>query len=222
MALAPDDERARLAERIITAEQDERRRLAIFLHDGPVQHLSGIALMLDAALGALEDGSNEDARTILSAALDRHRSTIRELRDLSFNIEPVVLRDQGFTPAVRALCDQVGLDAAVQMELDVGLGERLGEKVQVGLYQIIRESLTQAIRRGPPTRIAVVLREMAGGGLELLIEDDGSGERRKASLDSLGERAATLNARFSVEQPPGGGTRVHVVLPPYAIGSARQ
>jgi two-component system, NarL family, sensor histidine kinase UhpB len=222
VALAPDDEHARLTERIITAEQDERRRLAIFLHDGPVQHLSGIALMLDAALGALEDGNNEDARTILSAALDRHRSTIRELRDLSFNIEPVVLRDQGFTPAVRALCDQVGLDAAVQMELDVGLGERLGEKVQVGLYQIIRESLTQAIRRGPPTRIAVVLREMAGGGLELLIEDDGSGERRKASLDSLGERAATLNARFSVEQPPGGGTRVHVVLPPYAIGSARQ
>jgi two-component system, NarL family, sensor histidine kinase UhpB len=222
VALAPDDEHARLTERIITAEQDERRRLAIFLHDGPVQHLSGIALMLDAALGALEDGNNEDARTILSAALDRHRSTIRELRDLSFNIEPVVLRDQGFTPAVRALCDQVGLDAAVQMELDVGLGERLGEKVQVGLYQIIRESLTQAIRRGPPTRIAVVLREMAGGGLELLIEDDGSGERRKASLDSLGERAATLNARFSVEQPPGGGTRVHVVLPRYAIGSARQ
>jgi two-component system sensor histidine kinase UhpB len=222
VALAPDDEHARLTERIITAEQDERRRLAIFLHDGPVQHLSGIALMLDAALGALEDGNNEDARTILAAALDRHRSTIRELRDLSFNIEPVVLRDQGFTPAVRALCDQVGLDAAVQMELDVGLGERLGEKVQVGLYQIIRESLTQAIRRGPPTRIGVVLREMAGGGLELLIEDDGSGERRKASLDSLGERAATLNARFSVEQPPGGGTRVHVVLPPYAIGSARQ
>jgi two-component system sensor histidine kinase UhpB len=221
VTLAPDDEHARLTERIITAEQDERRRLAIFLHDGPVQHLSGIALMLDAALGALEDGNNEDARTILAAALDRHRSTIRELRDLSFNIEPVVLRDQGFTPAVRALCDQVGLDAAVQMELDVGLGERLGEKVQVGLYQIIRESLTQAIRRGPPTRIAVVLREMAGG-LELLIEDDGSGERRKASLDSLGERAATLNARFSVEQPPGGGTRVHVVLPPYAIGSSRQ
>ena len=59
----------------------------------------------------------------------------------------------------------------------------------MGLYQIIRESLTQAIRRGPPTRIGVVLRELAGGGLELLIEDDGSGERRKASLDSLGERA---------------------------------
>jgi len=222
VAAAPEDERARLAERIITAEQDERRRLAIFLHDGPVQHLSGIALMLDAALGALDDGNTDDARTILAAALDRHRATIRELRDLSFNIEPVVLRDQGFSPAVRALADQVGLEAAVEIHLDVAAGDALGEKVQVGLYQIIRESLTQAIRRGPPTKIDVVLRDVPGGGLELLIEDDGSGERRKASLDSLGERAATLNARFSVEQPAGAGPRVHVVLPPYAIGSARQ
>jgi signal transduction histidine kinase len=215
MSTAPDDPFAKMAERVITAEQDERRRLAIFLHDGPVQHLSGIALMLDAALGAIDAGQPDDARTILAAALDRHRATIRELRDLSFNIEPVVLRDQGFAQAVRALADQVGLEQAVRFDLDVDAGNELREQVQVGLYQIVRESLTQAIRRGPPKRIAVSLREDGDGGLELLIEDDGSGERRKASLDSLGERAATLNARFSVEQPPDGGTRVHVVLPAY-------
>jgi two-component system sensor histidine kinase DegS len=214
----PDDEREGLAERIITAEQDERRRLALFLHDGPVQHLAGIALMLDAALGAIDSGRADDARTILAAALDRHRATIRELRDLSFNIEPVILRDQGFEPAVRALADQMTLEHSVRMELEVDRGNTLGEKVQVGLYQIIRESLNQAIRRGPPTTISVLLREGDAGGLELLIEDDGSGERRKASLDSLGERARTLNARFSVEQPAAGGTRVHVVLPAYAAG----
>jgi two-component system, NarL family, sensor histidine kinase UhpB len=219
MTLAPDDERARLAERIITAEQDERRRLAIFLHDGPVQHLSGIALMLDAALGAIDAGDGQNARTILAAALDRHRATIRELRDLSFNIEPVVLRDQGFAAAVRALADQIGDEQAVEIDLDIERGDRLPEQVQVGLYQIVRESLTQSIRRGPPTRIAVVLREKEDGRLELLVEDDGSGERRKASLDSLGERAATLNARFSVQQPPGGGTRVCVVLPAYVAAA---
>jgi two-component system sensor histidine kinase UhpB len=220
VSASPDDRFAQLAERVITAEQDERRRLAIFLHDGPVQHLSGIALMLDAALGAIDSGRPDDARTILAAALDRHRATIRELRDLSFNIEPVVLRDQGFAPAVRALADQVGLEQAVRIDIDVEQGNGLREQVQVGLYQIIRESLTQAVRRGPPKRIAVVLREAEeGGGLELIVEDDGAGERRKASLDSLGERAATLNARFSVEQPPEGGTRVHVVLPGYATGA---
>jgi signal transduction histidine kinase len=214
-----DDERERLVERIITAEQDERRRLALFLHDGPVQNLAGIALMLDAAVQAIDDGRPEAARGIMASALERHRETIRSLRDLSFNIEPVVLRDQGFDAAVRALADQVGLEHGVRIELDVAAGNRLGEQVQVGLYQIIRESLTQAIRRGPPTSISVRLGEVDGSDLELVIEDDGSGERRKASLDSLGERAATLNARFSVEQPPEGGTRVHVVLPAYAAGA---
>lgn len=212
-----DDERLGLAERVITAERDERRRLALFLHDGPVQHLAGIALMLDAALGAIDSGKPEDARTILASALDRHRATIRELRDLSFNIEPVILRDQGFEPAVRALADQLALEHGLDVALDVARGGTVGEKVQVGLYQIIRESLEQAIRRGPPTTIAVTLRD-AGDGLELLISDDGSGERRKALLDSLGERARTLNARFSVEQPPEGGTRVRVVVPAYAAG----
>ena len=98
----PEDERERLVERIITAEQDERRRLALFLHDGPVQNLAGIALMLDAAVQAIDDGRPEAARDIMASALERHRETIRSLRDLSFNIEPVVLRDQGFGAPSRA------------------------------------------------------------------------------------------------------------------------
>src|SRR3954447_22850557 len=95
-------ERDRL-DRLIAAEQDERRRLALFLHDGPVQQLSGIALMLDAVGQSIASGSVEEAQHVLGTALDLHRQTIRELRDLSFALEPVVLRDQGFGPALRAL-----------------------------------------------------------------------------------------------------------------------
>jgi signal transduction histidine kinase len=211
-----DEERARLADRIISAEQDERRRLALFLHDGPVQNLSGIALMLDAAVHAIEDDRGSDARGIIGSALEKHRETIRSLRDLSFNIEPVVLRDQGFGPAVRELANQLGLAHAVQIEVDVSPAERLEEKVQAGLYQIIRESLNQAVRRGPPTRISVVVRETPAGGLETIVADNGKGERRKAALDTIEERAWTLNGRFSVEQGADGGTAIHVELPAYA------
>ncbi len=132
------------------------------------------------------------------------------------NIEPVVLRDQGFVPAVRELANQLGIQQALRVEVDVAPAERLGEKEQVGLYQIIREALNQAVRRGPPSRITVVVREVAGGGLETIVSDDGKGERCKTALDALGERVATLNGRFSVEQGADGGTAVHVVLPPYA------
>lgn len=211
-------ERAKLVERIISAEQDERRRLALFLHDGPVQHLAGVALMLDAAIHMLDRGDVEQARTIVGSTLERTRATVRELRDLSFNIEPVVLRDQGFTAAVRALADQVGLEERLQVELDVDRAERLGQNEQVGLYQIVREAVGQAVRRGPPTRIAISVRDAAAGDVELVVADDGSGERRKAALDALSERAATLNARFDVEQGAGGGTTVRVTLPAYAAG----
>ena len=212
----PDDERERLVERIITAEQDERRRLALFLHDGPVQNLAGIALMLDAAVQAIDDGRPEAARGIMASALQRHRETIRSLRDLSFNIEPVVLRDQGFGAAVHELANQLGMEHKVQIEVDVERAERLGEKEQVGLYQIVRESLNQAVHRGPPTIISVVIRETEAGEIETIVADNGKGERRKAALDAIDERASTLNGRFTVEQGADGGTAIRVVLPAYS------
>ena len=211
-----DDERARLVERIITAEQDERRRLALFLHDGPVQNLAGIALMLDAALHAIDEGRPETARGIMSSALERHRETIRSLRDLSFNIEPVVLRDQGFSAAVRELANQLGMEHKLQIEVDVEQASRLGEMEQVGLYQIVRESLNQAVTRGPPTRITVSIHDTDTGELEAVVADNGKGERRKAALDAIAERCATLNGRFSVEQGDDGGTSIHVVFPSHA------
>jgi signal transduction histidine kinase len=211
-------ERERLADQLITAEQDERRRLALFLHDGPVQSLSGIALLLDGVDHAIATGQEEQARQVLRSALERHRNTIRELRDLSFNLEPVVLRDQGFSTAVRALAEQLGLTHKVQIDVDVERAEQLNEQTQAALYQIIREALNGAIRRGPPTRIAVRVEPAPDGGLETVVSDDAPGERRRATFDALAERARTLNGRFSVDAPEEGGTTVHVLLPPYAGG----
>jgi signal transduction histidine kinase len=204
-----------LAERLITAEQDERRRLALFLHDGPVQSLSGIALMLDAAIHAIDDGKLDEAKRVLGSALALHRETIRALRDLSFNIEPVVLRDTGFAAAVRALADQLGPAHDVEIDTDVDTGDALAEPAQVALYQVIREGLEQAVRRGPPSRIGIGLRELADGSVETVIADDGSGERRRANVEAIEERLAPLNGRVRVEHAQEGGTLLRVLLPGY-------
>ena len=209
-------ERGQLTEQVITAEQDERRRLALFLHDGPVQSMSGIGLMLDAVVEAIRDRRLDSAQQVLSAALDRHRDTIRSLRDLSFNIEPVVLRDQGFAPAVKAFADQIGLSAEVQFDLDIDAAEQLAENAQVGLYQIIREAVNQAIRRGPPTRIEIRVALHEDGSVETVVADDGTGERRRAGFDEIEERARTMNGRLVVDPGRNGGTAVRVLLPPYA------
>ena len=211
-------DRARLSEQLVTAEQDERRRLALFLHDGPVQSMSGIGLMLDAAIGSIESERLDDAQRVLAAALERHRETIRSLRDLSFNIEPVVLRDQGFAAAVRAYADQIGLSNQIQVDLDLDAAGHLAEKAQVGLYQIIREAVSQAIRRGPPTRISIRVAQV-DGEIATEISDDGAGERRRRSFEAIEERALTLNGHMTVGAGSNGGTAVSVVLPLYAAES---
>jgi two-component system, NarL family, sensor kinase len=202
-------------DRLIAAEQDERRRIALFLHDGPVQNLSGIALMLDAALHAIQTGKLDDARDVLSSALDRQRTTIRELRDLSFALEPVVLRDQGFGPALEALAEQIGTSNQIRIDLDLGDSERIGGTAQVALYTIVRELLDQAVKRGPLTRIEVGMNALDGGGIETIVADDAEPERRRRSLEGIEERVKQLHGsiRVDAEEP---GTRVVVTLPPYA------
>ena len=208
-------ERAQLSDQVIIAEQEERRRLALFLHDGPVQSLAGIGLMLDAAVDSIGADRLDEAGQVLRSALERHRDTIRSLRDLSFNIEPVVLRDQGFAPAVRAFAQQVGLSNRLQVDLDLDAAEGLTENARVGLYQIIREAVNQALRRGPPTRISIRVAEAADGSIETVIADDGTGERRRATFEAIEERARTLSGTLVVEASDDGGTAVRVVLPPY-------
>ena len=209
-------ERSRHADQLIAAEQDERRRLALFLHDVPVQSMSGIALMLDGVVDAIDRGRVDDAKEILARAVNRQRETIRELRDLSFALEPVVLRDQGFGPAVQALADQVEFSQGIVVDLDVDAADALASRAQIVLYQIIRESLDAALRRGPPTRISVAIGEVAGGSVETLITDDGSGERRRRVFEALAERARTLGGTVDVERSSDeGGTAVRITLPPY-------
>jgi signal transduction histidine kinase len=208
-------ERARLSDQLIIAEQEERRRLALFLHDGAIQSLSGISLMLDAVIDSLKNGRLEEATAVLGSALERHRETIRAVRDLSFNIEPLVLRDQGFGPAVRAFAEQVGLSHRIQVDLDVDAADGLAENARVAIYQIIRDAVNQAIRRGPPSRISISVADGGDGTVEAVVADDGTGERRRASFDDIEERARALSGTLEVAAGEDGGTAVRIVLPSY-------
>ena len=204
-----------LTEQVLAAEQDERRRIALFLHDGPVQSLAGVALMLDAALDFMRRGETDQAGEVLEKAMFRTRLTIGELRELSFNLEPVVLRDHGLATAVNALAQDRGIEHGIEFEIDVGAAETLGERSQAALYQIVREAFEGAIRRGPPKTFSVRIVSAGDEGLEVTISDDAPGERRKRSIEVLEERARTLKAALSVDQADDG-TTMRLVLPTYA------
>ena len=168
----------RRLDRLIAAEQDERRRIALFLHDGPVQNLAGIALMLDATLHSIETGKLEDAKKVLSSALDRQRLTIRELRDLSFALEPVVLRDQGFAAALQALAEQVG---ETQPAAHRPRRRRGGATGRDGAGRAVHDH-PRAARPGDPARAADAGRACDDGGRRR--------RRRDARLRRCGARAA--------------------------------
>jgi len=209
------DARREATEQVLAAEQDERRRIALFLHDGPVQSLAGVALLLDAATDFVRRGENERATEILETALSRTRTTIGELRDLSFNLEPVVLRDHGFSSAVAALAQDKGIEHGIQVNVDVAAAESLGERAQAALYQIVREALEGAIRRGPPKTFTVAITRTADDSLDVTIHDDAPSERRRRSLEALEERARTLGGALTVDQEDSEST-MRLVLPVYA------
>ena len=196
------------------AEQEERRRVAELLHDGPIQQLSAISQMLDAGLAELETGEKERAVEVFSRGLELARDAARDLRALCDDLEPRVLHQLGFASAAAALARRIASRHEVEIDLDVAYADELGENAAVALYQILREATEQAVRRGPLTQIEISLRASEGGGAELVVTDDGPPERRAAVLEALAERAATLNGRFSSEVRYPRGSTVRIDVPP--------
>jgi signal transduction histidine kinase len=213
-------ERTRLSDRLIDAEEGERRRLALALHDGPQQTISGIALMLDAACAALDAGDDQEARRILALALQRNRATVRSLRELQFALEPITLRDHGFTAAFAELAAQAEQDHGLVVTLDGATVDALPDELQVGLFRIAREALANAVKHAGASRIAVRAAALPGGGVELAVEDDGRGARPEElsrgglhrGVDAMRERAAGIGAELTFEATPGSGTTVCVRL----------
>jgi signal transduction histidine kinase len=199
----------------LRAEQAERRRFAELVHDGPVQHLAALGQMLDAVTLALDAGDGDAAREIAVRARAVAGDASADLRDLAAALEPPALHDDGLAVAVRELADRVAARRGIAVEVALPVPDELGESARSGLYQIVREALDQAVRRGPPQRITVALTSTPGGGIELVLGDDGARERRQAVLDGLAERAAALNGAFAYERVETT-TTITVKLPPSA------
>jgi len=214
-------ERAELSRRVVSAEQEERRRLSAFLHDGPVQTLSGVGMMLDAVEEELAAGRPDEALAVLRTARERQRGVIRDVRELSFVLEPWTLRDHGFVVTLSAVADQFEQGHQVRVELEVDDAEKLSEADQVCLFQIVREAMQNALKHADCATIRVRISGSPQQGLEALVADDGSGVLRDPDdglphhgMASMRERAQILGGRLDVDAVPGEGTTVRVLVGP--------
>ena len=207
-----------LAQRLITAQEDERRRIGRELHDDLVQRLAATAI----DVGTLE--RNPALTPDLRGGLVRVKQTLAALSEdvhgLSRRVHPALLDDLGLPAAIEAECrafvERGG--APVEIRIDPALGG-LDADLTLAVYRIVQETLRNIWQHASATEVSLTL-EPHPRGVRLCVDDDGHGferprpgERRGLGLASMEERAHLLGGTFSITSTPGRGTRVEVVIP---------
>ncbi|MFB4278880.1 sensor histidine kinase [Nonomuraea sp. MTCD27] len=216
LRMAADLQRSR--ERILTAREEERRRLRRDLHDGLGQTLSSMAMTVNMARLTLKT-SPEAADELLNELRSGMDAVTGDIRQLVYGLRPPALDDLGLATALEELAGPEGTATEVRVEGDLA---DLPAAVEVAVYRIAQEALTNVRRHARATRVRVELRREPGA-LRLLIADDGVGlppERRPGvGLTSMRERTAELGGICLVNGEPGAGTTVEVMLPVPATGA---
>jgi signal transduction histidine kinase len=204
------------------AREDERRRLARDLHDGPAQTLAAALFGVDLAVSAL-DRAPATARDELLAARASLREALDDVRALMAGLRPRLLEERGVVVALRELAAMPPLwGTEVSVETGgISPGERLPAEVELALFRIAQEAVSNARRHGAANRVRVSL-TVKPDVAELLVIDDGRGflwepecgwSGRGEGLPGMRERAELLGGTLRVESAPGAGTRVAALLP---------
>ncbi len=199
-------------ERLVTAREEERRRLRRDLHDGLGPSLAGMSMQLRAARRLLP-GDSRAAEILDALAADLTSCTV-EVRQLVDGLRPPAL-DRGLDAALRAECERFDADGlSVHCELDGSL-EGLSAAVEVAAFRIVAEALTNVARHSRAHTCHVAVHR--NGDLRVEVVDDGIGlasaARAGVGPSSMRERAAELGGDCIIGPAPGRGTSVRLALP---------
>jgi signal transduction histidine kinase len=210
----------RLSARLVEAQEQERRSLARELHDEVGQALTAIKMSVGVALRT--PGTHPRAHAALEEARGVAETTLQGVRDLSQLLHPSMLDDFGLPETLatylRNFSKRTGIRAHFSHE---GGDERMPPDVEVCLYRIVQEALTNVARHSGALACSVSLRR-TDGQVEVVVEDSGRGmapasggadARRGLGLMGMRERAQSLAGRFTIANRPEGGTRIVVTLP---------
>ncbi len=197
--------------RIVSAQDEERRRLERDIHDGVQQRLLALALALKMTAARVGHDPNEAVIESLDDAAAEARETLVELRRLARGIHPAIITEGGLVAALESLAERTPLP----VEMQVPDTERLPAPVEVTVYYVVAEALTNAVKHAAASRVAVDVARFDGRVLVEVV-DDGSGGALASpgsGLSGLGDRVAALGGHLQIDSPPGGGTRIQVDIP---------
>jgi signal transduction histidine kinase len=196
-------------QRVVEAQELERRRLARELHDETGQALTSILLGLKTLDDRVED---ETLRPAVAELRELVVSTLQDVRRLAVELRPTALDDFGLVAALERLTDSYAEQTGIAVDFEATLPEgRLPPDVETALYRIVQECLTNVIKHARATRVSILLTRH-GGVVKAVVEDDGTGfdpaAGRTGAIGLVGmrERLALLGGRLEVESSESGTT----------------
>jgi len=206
-----------LSRRLLAAQEEERRRLAIELHDELGQILTAIKINLESKCRVAAVAPHlADTLTSVDQAMDR-------VRTLALSLRPSVLDDLGLAAALRWYVDRIARENDIDIHLSIDAVGKLDPLLEISCFRVAQESLTNIVRHAAATQVRFNLR-VVGDGVQLCIHDNGVGfdsvAVRARALDgaSLGllgmqERATLAGGHLHVTSEPGKGTDVCAWFP---------
>jgi signal transduction histidine kinase len=212
--------RRELLQRLLVAQEDERRRIAQDLHDHAGQMMTALIIQLaQLASKAEEEGAvvAESLRRLHELA----QQGLDELRKLVYELRPSILDDLGLGPAVRWYADTYVRPAGLQTEPQIAeIRDRLPADLETVAFRIIQEAATNTLRHAKASKLEIRL-DLRGDTLLVMVRDDGvgfdldsnDGSRRTLGLHGMRERAQLVGGTLQVLSVPGVGTTVLARLP---------
>jgi signal transduction histidine kinase len=209
---------------LLTAQEDERKRLSYELHDQMGQIISMINVKLTEAEQGLPAGTQPEVHDKLSEAGHLADRAMAEVRALASDLRPTVLGDLGLIPALRWLVGEFQQSHNIQVLFDAaGMEPRLDEEIESALFRIAQEALTNVSRHARATRVEVLV-AANNSAVSLMVADDGRGFSTSevplplsrsggVGMVAMRERAARLNGYLTVQSAPGMGTTLEVTVP---------
>jgi signal transduction histidine kinase len=213
LQLTEDLQRSR--ERLVTAREEERRRLRRDLHDGIGPRLAGLALRVETARDLAED--SPELRGKLDDLAERLQDTVADIRRLVYGLRPPALDDLGLVAALRQTIEHYD-PGGVRMTFEAGDLPRLSAAVEVATYRIVQEALTNVVKHAPGAACNVTLRhEPEASELVITVSDSGPGTSGDTQpgigLNSMRERSEELGGSFRFTSRLSAGSEMVATLP---------
>jgi PAS domain S-box-containing protein len=211
-----------LIRKLITAQEEERRKVSYEVHDGLAQTAAGAHQLLQA-FARQHPPDSEKGRKDLARALQLVQQTVGEARYVIADLRPTALDDFGLAAAVRLQVEKISSEGS-QVDYEEALGnDRLPPEVETALYRVAQEALTNVHKHAPSARVKITLRRL-NDAVRLQVRDwgpgfnpekitDGGGPGERLGLSSMRERVALLGGHLEVHSRPGEGTEVVAEIP---------